>query len=81
MLRLTGSKLPLDHPPESIAVEAVARLWIAPDELASYTISRRAHDARKYPAGAGAGYAGGILLAGADCIKTAEAVARSPLPS
>ena len=32
-----------------------------------------------YPAGEGAGYAGGILSAGVDGIKVAEAVARSLL--
>ncbi|MBS0458907.1 MAG: hypothetical protein JSR22_02385, partial [Proteobacteria bacterium] len=32
-----------------------------------------------FPAGEGAGYAGGILSAGVDGIKTAEAVARSVL--
>jgi uncharacterized FAD-dependent dehydrogenase len=32
-----------------------------------------------FPAGEGAGYAGGILSAGVDGIKTAEAVARSLL--
>ena len=32
-----------------------------------------------FPAGEGAGYAGGILSAGVDGIKTAEAVARSIL--
>ena len=32
-----------------------------------------------YPAGEGAGYAGGIMSAGVDGIETAEAVARSML--
>jgi uncharacterized FAD-dependent dehydrogenase len=32
-----------------------------------------------YPAGEGAGYAGGILSAGVDGIKVAEAIARSML--
>jgi uncharacterized FAD-dependent dehydrogenase len=32
-----------------------------------------------YPAGEGAGYAGGILSAGVDGIKVAEAVAKSML--
>ncbi len=58
----------------------VARLRIAPDELASYTIFRRAPDAREYPAGEGAGHAGGILTASVDGIEIAEAVARNPQP-
>jgi uncharacterized FAD-dependent dehydrogenase len=47
MLRLTEIKLPLDHPPEAIAAAAVARLRIAPGDLLSCTVFRRAHDARK----------------------------------
>jgi uncharacterized FAD-dependent dehydrogenase len=47
MLRLTEIKLPLDHPPEDIATAAVARLRIAPGDLISCTVFRRAHDARK----------------------------------
>jgi uncharacterized FAD-dependent dehydrogenase len=47
MLRLTDIKLPLDHPPEAIAKAAIARLKIAPQELISCTVFRRAHDARK----------------------------------
>ena len=47
MLRLTEIKLPLDHPPEAVAAAAVARLRIAPDDLISCTVFRRAHDARK----------------------------------
>ncbi len=47
MLRLTDIKLLLDHPPEAIAEAAVARLKIAPRELVSCTVFRRAHDARK----------------------------------
>ena len=47
MLRLTEIKLPLDHPPEAIANAAIARLKIAPEELISCTVFRRAHDARK----------------------------------
>ncbi len=66
MLRLTEIKLPLDHPLEAIAAAAVPRLRIAPDELVSCTIFRRAH-------------AGGILPAGVDGIKIAEAVAQSLL--
>src|SRR5579884_2168313 len=47
MLRLTEIKLPLDHPPEAIAAAAIARLKIAPKDLLSCTVFRRAHDARK----------------------------------
>jgi uncharacterized FAD-dependent dehydrogenase len=47
MLRLTEIKLPLNHPPEAIAAAAVARLHIAPRDLESCTVFRRAHDARK----------------------------------
>ncbi len=47
MLRLTEIKLPLDHPPEALAAAAVVRLRIAPNELVSCTVFRRAHDARK----------------------------------
>ncbi len=47
MLRLTEIKLPLNHPPDSISKAAVARLGIAPAELISCTVFRRAHDARK----------------------------------
>ena len=47
MLRLTEIKLPLDHPPEAINGAAIARLKIAPDDLVSCTVFRRAHDARK----------------------------------
>jgi uncharacterized FAD-dependent dehydrogenase len=34
-----------------------------------------------FPAGEGAGYAGGIMSAGVDGIEVAEAVARSMLPA
>ncbi len=47
MLRLTGIRLPLDHPAEAIAKAAVARLRVAPTDLISCTVFRRAHDARK----------------------------------
>jgi len=47
MLRLTEIKLPLDHPPEAINEAAIARLGIAPHELISCTVFRRAHDARR----------------------------------
>ena len=47
MLRVTQVKLPLDHDPDALAAALVARLKIAPDQLAGYTICRRAVDARK----------------------------------
>ena len=47
MLRLTGIRLPLNHPAEAIAKAAIARLRIAPTDLISCTVFRRAHDARK----------------------------------
>ncbi len=46
MIRLTEISLPLDHPPTAIAEAAAARLRIAPDQLLSCTVFRRAHDAR-----------------------------------
>jgi uncharacterized FAD-dependent dehydrogenase len=47
MLRLTEIKLPLDHAPEALAEAAIGRLKIAPADLISCTLFRRAHDARK----------------------------------
>jgi uncharacterized FAD-dependent dehydrogenase len=47
MLRLTEIKLPLDHPADAIAKAAIARLAIAPADLISCTVFRRAHDARR----------------------------------
>lgn len=47
MLRLTEITLPLDHPPGAIAMAAAARLRVAPGDLLSCTVYRRAHDARK----------------------------------
>ena len=47
MLRLTEIKLPLDHAPDAIRDAAIARLKIAPSDLISCNIFRRAHDARK----------------------------------
>ena len=46
MLRLNQIKLPLNHPPEAIADAVISRLKIAPSDLISWTIFRRAHDAR-----------------------------------
>jgi len=47
MLRLNQITLPLNHPPEAIPKAAITRLRIKPDQLISYTVFRRAHDARK----------------------------------
>jgi uncharacterized FAD-dependent dehydrogenase len=47
MLRLTEIKLPLDHPEEAIQKAVLTRLGIAPSDMLSCTIFRRAHDARK----------------------------------
>lgn len=47
MLRLTEIKLPLDHVDGDIAKAAISRLDIAPSDLISCTVFRRAHDARK----------------------------------
>ena len=47
MLRLTEIKLPLDHAADAIAQAAIARLGIAPAEMISCTVFRRAHDARR----------------------------------
>lgn len=47
MLRLTGIQLPLDHRPEAVIRAAIARLRIAPSQLISCKVVRRAHDARK----------------------------------
>jgi uncharacterized protein len=47
MLRLTDVQLPLDHPDADLPAAILARLKIAADELVSYTIFRRGHDARR----------------------------------
>jgi len=47
MLRLSELKLPLDHPAEAMAPAICARLAIPADDLLSFTIARRAHDARR----------------------------------
>jgi uncharacterized FAD-dependent dehydrogenase len=47
MLRLTEIKLPLDHAQDALPAAIIARLGIAPAALVSYTIFRRAVDARK----------------------------------
>ena len=47
MLRLTEIKLPLDHAEGAVEAAILKRLEIAPREIVSFTIFRRAHDARK----------------------------------
>ncbi|MDX3899512.1 MAG: NAD(P)/FAD-dependent oxidoreductase [Sphingobium sp.] len=47
MLRLSEIKLPLDHPPEALKDAILDRLGIAPDDLLSFAIARRANDARR----------------------------------
>src|ERR1700733_2824634 len=47
MLRLTEIKLPLDHSTAAIAEAAIALLGIAPRDLISCAVFRRAHDARR----------------------------------
>ncbi|PHY20175.1 NAD(P)/FAD-dependent oxidoreductase [Caulobacter sp. BP25] len=47
MLRISELKLPLGHPPEAMAPAIVARLGIEADDLVSFAVARRAHDARR----------------------------------
>lgn len=47
MLRITELRLPLDHPEEDLRQAVVAWLGIKPDDLLSFTVFRRAWDARK----------------------------------
>jgi uncharacterized FAD-dependent dehydrogenase len=47
MLRLIELKLPLDHAPEALPAAICERLGIPADALISYTIARRANDARR----------------------------------
>jgi hypothetical protein len=47
MLRLTDVQLPLDHPETDLPAAILARLKIAADQLAGYTIFRRSYDARR----------------------------------
>ena len=47
MIRLTELRLPLDHPPEALAAAIAQRLGIAADELRSFSVYKRSHDARK----------------------------------
>lgn len=47
MLRLTEIKLSLDHSEEALKQAVLDRLCIAEDELVSFSVFRRSHDARK----------------------------------
>jgi len=47
MLRLTDLKLPLDHDADALRAAILARLGIADDELAGFTVAKRSFDARK----------------------------------
>ena len=47
MLRLSELKLPLDHAPEALPAAIAARLGVAAHDLKSWSVWKRAHDARK----------------------------------
>ena len=47
MLRLSGLKLPLDHPADAMPAAICARLGIAPDGLLGHEVVRRGNDARR----------------------------------
>jgi uncharacterized FAD-dependent dehydrogenase len=47
MLRITELKLPLEHSEDDLKAAILARLGLAPEELLSFGIFRRAHDARR----------------------------------
>jgi len=47
MLRISELKLPLGHPPEAMKPAIVERLGIEADDLVSFEVARRAHDARR----------------------------------
>ena len=47
MLRLSQLKLPLDHDAAALQAAILAGLGITTEELISYTIAKRSHDARK----------------------------------
>jgi uncharacterized FAD-dependent dehydrogenase len=47
MLRITELRLPLDHAEDALRPAVVRRLGIADDDLVSFTVFRRAYDARK----------------------------------
>jgi len=47
MIRITEIKLPLDHPPESLAAAILKKLHIPATDLLNFTIFKRSYDARK----------------------------------
>lgn len=47
MLRLTETKLPIDHPESALQAAVLERLGISADDLISYVIFKRSVDARK----------------------------------
>ncbi|HEX2596846.1 MAG TPA: hypothetical protein VHL61_10340 [Luteimonas sp.] len=47
MLRLTDLALPLDHDDAALAAAICARLGIAAEDLAGYTVAKRSYDARR----------------------------------
>jgi uncharacterized FAD-dependent dehydrogenase len=47
MLRISELKLPLGHPPEAIEPAILQRLGLQAGDLLSWTVARRAHDARR----------------------------------
>src|SRR3546814_10265406 len=47
MLRLSGLKLPLDHPAEAMPAAICERLGLEPRQLLSHVVVRRGNDARR----------------------------------
>lgn len=47
MIRLSGLKLPLDHPAEAMPPAICARLGLQPEELRGHSLVRRGNDARR----------------------------------
>ena len=47
MLRISELKLPLDHPPEALPAAIAQRLGVAEADLVSWSVWKRAHDARR----------------------------------
>ena len=47
MLRVSELKLPLDHAPEALPAAIAARLGVSEADLVSWSVWKRAHDARK----------------------------------
>ena len=47
MLRLSELKLPLDHPPEALPTAIAKRLGVSQGDLISWSVWKRAHDARR----------------------------------